>query len=64
MRSTAQAIGAMVTGYNAVSGFGMNPYDPRRDPREATFDGLMRLKNENEMRKRRGMGAVEPETKA
>ena len=25
--------------YNAVGGFGMNPYDPRRDPREATFDG-------------------------
>ena len=25
--------------YNAVAGFGMNPYDPRRDPREATFDG-------------------------
>src|ERR1041385_3836361 len=25
--------------YNAVAGFGFNPYDPRRDPREATFDG-------------------------
>ena len=25
--------------YNALAGFGMNPYDPRRDPREATFDG-------------------------
>ncbi len=25
--------------YNALSGHGMNPYDPRRDPREATFDG-------------------------
>ena len=25
--------------YNAVGGFGFNPYDPRRDPREATFDG-------------------------
>src|SRR5215467_3371799 len=25
--------------YNAVAGFGMNPYDPRMDPREATFDG-------------------------
>ena len=25
--------------YNAVAGFGMNPYDPRRDPRQATFDG-------------------------
>src|SRR5258706_549652 len=25
--------------YNAVGGFGMNPYDPRRDPREGAFDG-------------------------
>ena len=25
--------------YNAIAGFGMNPYDPRRDPRPATFDG-------------------------
>ena len=25
--------------YNAVGRFGYNPYDPRRDPREATFDG-------------------------
>jgi amidase len=25
--------------YNAIAGFGMNPYDPRRDPRDATFDG-------------------------
>lgn len=25
--------------YNAEKGFGMNPYDPRRDPRPATFDG-------------------------
>ena len=25
--------------YNAIGGFGMNPYDPRRDPREATADG-------------------------
>ena len=29
----------MPANYNAVAGFGMNPYDPRRDPREATFDG-------------------------
>src|SRR5215467_1233001 len=29
----------MPGGYNAVTGFGLNPYDPRRDPREATFDG-------------------------
>ena len=25
--------------YSAVGGYGMNPYDPRRDPREATADG-------------------------
>ena len=25
--------------YNALSGHAMNPYDPRRDPREAAFDG-------------------------
>src|SRR5436309_5385965 len=25
--------------YNAISGFGLNPYDPRRDPRPQTFDG-------------------------
>src|SRR5215475_4597366 len=25
--------------YNAVRGFGYNPYDPRRDPRDATDDG-------------------------
>ena len=25
--------------YNALGGFGMNPYDPRRDPRDATDDG-------------------------
>ena len=25
--------------YNALTGYGMNPYDPRRDPREATADG-------------------------
>jgi len=25
--------------YNAVGGYGYNPYDPRRDPREGTFDG-------------------------
>jgi amidase len=29
----------MPANYNAVGGFGMNPYDPRRDPREATADG-------------------------
>ena len=25
--------------YSAVGGYGMNPYDPRRDPREGTSDG-------------------------
>jgi amidase len=25
--------------YSAVGGYGMNPYDPRRDPRDATGDG-------------------------
>src|SRR5262249_39463045 len=29
----------MPTNYNALHGYGFNPYDPRRDPREATFDG-------------------------
>jgi amidase len=29
----------MPTNYNAVGGYGFNPYDPRRDPREATADG-------------------------
>jgi amidase len=29
----------MPTNYNAVAGYGFNPYDPRRDPREATGDG-------------------------
>jgi len=30
---------AMPGNYNAVGGFGYNPYDPRPDPREAVFDG-------------------------
>jgi amidase len=25
--------------YSAIGGYGMNPYDPRRDPREGSFDG-------------------------
>ena len=25
--------------YNGLNGYGMNPYDPRRDPRDNTFDG-------------------------
>lgn len=29
----------MPNNYNALTGYGFNPYDPRRDPREATFDG-------------------------
>jgi len=29
--------------YNAVAGQGYNPYDPRKDPREATFDGRAAL---------------------
>jgi len=29
----------MPTNYNALNGYGFNPYDPRRDPREATADG-------------------------
>ena len=29
----------MPANYNSLSGFAFNPYDPRRDPREATFDG-------------------------
>ena len=30
---------AMPGNYNAVGGFGFNPYDPRMDPRPDTFDG-------------------------
>src|SRR4051812_38370114 len=29
----------MPTNYSALVGYGMNPYDPRRDPRDATADG-------------------------
>ena len=29
----------MPTNYNSLGGFGFNPFDPRRDPRDATFDG-------------------------
>ena len=29
----------MPSGYNALAGFSFNPYDPRRDPREAQLDG-------------------------
>jgi amidase len=30
---------SMPNNYNSLSGYGFNPYDPRRDPREATNDG-------------------------
>src|SRR5438093_571373 len=33
----------MAGNYSAVGGFGLNPYDPRRDPREATGDGRSAL---------------------
>ncbi|HVS30380.1 MAG TPA: amidase family protein, partial [Thermoanaerobaculia bacterium] len=29
----------MPANYNALHGYGLNPYDPRRDPRTETFDG-------------------------
>src|SRR5207247_5744624 len=29
---------SMPNNYNALNGYGFNPYDPRRDPREATFN--------------------------
>jgi amidase len=35
----AAAPGPMPNNYNGLHGFGFNPYDPRRDPREATADG-------------------------
>lgn len=35
----AGAPSPMPANYNAVAGYGMNPYDPRRDPRDGTFDG-------------------------
>src|SRR5471032_2988706 len=35
----AGAPNPMPGNYNAVGGFGFNPYDPRPDPREANFDG-------------------------
>ena len=30
---------AMPANYSSLGGYGFNPYDPRRDPREGTFDG-------------------------
>jgi amidase len=35
----AGAPNPMPGNYNAVAGFAFNPYDPRMDPREASFDG-------------------------
>jgi amidase len=35
----AGAPNPMPGNYNAVGGFAFNPYDPRMDPRETTFDG-------------------------
>jgi amidase len=29
----------MPANYNGLNGYGMNPWDPRRDPREGSFDG-------------------------
>jgi amidase len=40
MTELANFIGAGMPGnYSAVGGFGLNPYDPRRDPREGRNDG-------------------------
>src|SRR3954468_13043511 len=39
----AGAPNPMPGNYNAVGGQGYNPYDPRPDPREATFDGRAAL---------------------
>jgi len=36
---TAGAPTPMVTNYTGVAGFAYNPYDPRMDPRDETFDG-------------------------
>ena len=33
----------MPPNYSGIKGYGMNPYDPRRDPRDATFDGRQAL---------------------
>ena len=45
----------MPANYNALAGYGFNPYDPRRDPREATFDGRPALVDRRlELRHRHG----------
>ncbi len=43
MIELAHWVSESMPAYNAVSGHGLNPYDPRRDPREATFDGRAAL---------------------
>ena len=35
----AAAPSPLPANHNAIAGYGMNRYDPRRDPRDATFDG-------------------------
>jgi amidase len=35
--------GAMPASYSALAGYGFNPYDPRRDPREGSNDGRVAL---------------------
>ena len=44
--------------YNAVGGYGFNPYDPRRDPREATFDGRPALQHRRIELRRRHRGEL------
>ena len=40
MTELANFIGAGMPGnYSTVGGYGLNPYDPRRDPREGSNDG-------------------------
>ena len=40
MTELANFVGeGMPTNYSSLASFGFNPYDPRRDPRSATFDG-------------------------
>src|SRR5207248_6062796 len=34
---------SMPNNYTSLDGYGYNPYDPRRDPRDATFDGRAAL---------------------
>ena len=51
----AGAPSPMPANYNAIAGYGLNPYDPRRDPRDATFDGRPALHDRRiELRHRHG----------